>query len=895
MPLAAGQTLTHYEILGPLGAGGMGEVYRARDTRLEREVAIKVLPEELADDEERLRRFEREAKTLASLNHTNVAGIHGVDQEGDVCFLALELVPGEDLAALLSRGPLPVDEAIAVCRQIAEGLEVAHEAGVVHRDLKPANVRITPDGVVKLLDFGLAKPIRPKSGTEGTSTSESDSILMTEEGLVLGTPTYMSPEQARGKPVDRRTDIWAFGCVLYECLCGERVFRGESFTDVLAAIVGDKADWSRLPALPPRVSELLRRCLTKDPRERLRDIGEARMQLQLAKGELSAGPLQGVAEVASPGAPGRGRWLLPAAVGLALVLGYPLGSFVLGTFGDDRTTAATDGTPTSAPPRMALDVQLAEFREAEGVHEVRLSPDGTHVAWAGRRLQSDGFFVRAIGDRQARRLEGVEGDSVRMFAWSPDSTQLAYVGDEGLFTIGIDGGGKRQLSDQKHFRGGLLWLPEGLVLAEGSRVLRIPPDGGEAETLFTFEEEEVVRLAALVAVPGDRGFLCVPQRGVADSNTIEWRSGEDVRTLLTMDASSMHDFFLVGDQLYFMTDGNEGGAWRAPLSLDPVDLGRPVRLPFDGKELSVADDGSMAYLEQDGESEATLGWLDLAGAVLPFGRSHEEIHGCQLSGDGLNVVYTVESSDDIEVWIHELERGFATKRIQPAEGWAIPSFLPDGRLAVATLQIHSGKGETRVYQLSGGSEGERILDRAVVPVAPKTARYRFSMDIDLAGGEVRTVYEDLQASPIEKIPMLSAELREWPLALTREGEWMLYSTNRTGERQLHLGAFPPDSSRDWVVTADGSEEGYFDEERGRILFWRVDDDELSSTLWSVSYQLSPTVKLGRPEKILDVPKGVELKQFDEANERFLVTVIDENLQWVLRLISGGDPAGAAAK
>jgi len=281
MPLAAGQTLTHYEILGPLGAGGMGEVYLARDTRLDREVAIKVLPEELADDEERLRRFEREAKTLASLNHPNVAGIHGVDQVDEVCFLVLELVPGEDLATRLARGRLPVDEAIDVCRQIAEGLEVAHEAGVVHRDLKPANVRITPDGIVKILDFGLAKPIYPQAGKEGTTTAQSDSFLMTEEGLVLGTPTYMSPEQARGKPVDRRTDVWAFGCVLYECLTGKRPFGGESLTDILAAIVEREPDWGALPARTPAVvRRLLVRCLTKDPRQRLRDVGEARVVLE---------------------------------------------------------------------------------------------------------------------------------------------------------------------------------------------------------------------------------------------------------------------------------------------------------------------------------------------------------------------------------------------------------------------------------------------------------------------------------------------------------------------------------------------------------------------------------------------------------------------------------------
>jgi serine/threonine protein kinase len=322
MSLTTGQTLSFYEILGPLGVGGMGEVYLAKDTRLEREVAIKVLPEELADDEERLRRFEREAKTLASLNHLNVAGIHGIDQVQDTCFLAMELVPGEDLEQRVKRGALPLDEALDVCRQIAEGLEAAHEAGVIHRDLKPANVRITPDGVVKILDFGLAKPMYSKaSGDSSSGVAEHDSFLMTEEGVVLGTPTYMSPEQARGKPVDRRTDIWAFGCVLFECLTGQRAFVGGSLTDILAAIVREDPDLSLLPRVPASVRTLLVRCLTKDPRARLRDIGEARVLLQSRDLEDSEPDAMELAQ-----AP-RSRGILLVAAGV--ILGAALGAFVL--------------------------------------------------------------------------------------------------------------------------------------------------------------------------------------------------------------------------------------------------------------------------------------------------------------------------------------------------------------------------------------------------------------------------------------------------------------------------------------------------------------------------------------------------------------------------------------
>ena len=276
MTLTPGQSLSFYEILGPLGVGAMGEVYRAKDTHLDREVAIKVLPKHFAEDQERLQRFDREAKSLASLNHPNVAQIFGVDHVEDTYFLILELVPGETLEDRIARGALPPEEAVEICRQIAEGIEAAHEAGVIHRDLKPANVRITPDGKVKVLDFGLAKASSSDAGAQSTT----DSVLATEEGRLIGTPVYMSPEQARGTPIDRRVDVWAFGCVLYECLTGRRAFHGETMPDVLAAVVREEANYDRLPsATPAHVRDLLERCFKKDARQRLRDIGEARIAL----------------------------------------------------------------------------------------------------------------------------------------------------------------------------------------------------------------------------------------------------------------------------------------------------------------------------------------------------------------------------------------------------------------------------------------------------------------------------------------------------------------------------------------------------------------------------------------------------------------------------------------
>lgn len=350
MDLARGQSLTHYEILGPLGAGAMGEVYRARDTRLERDVALKVLPRELAGDEERLRRFEREAKTLASLNHPNVAQVYGIDQVDDTCFMAMELVRGQDLAERLKQSALSLDEAIELCAQIAEGVEAAHESGVIHRDLKPANVLLTPDGKVKVLDFGLAKAVTPGSGPE--------SHLTTEEGRLLGTPKYMSPEQVRGKPVDRRTDVWSFGCVLFECLTGRHPFNGATLSDLIVAILEHEPELDTLPPdTPTNVRRLLARCFDKDPRTRLRDMGEARIALRSPDDSL---------DLLRP------RRLPIARLSIVLAFGFLL----------TLAAAAILGRRSSAPPRNPLKGAVPRVLALEGSqYDVAVTPSGDAVVF----------------------------------------------------------------------------------------------------------------------------------------------------------------------------------------------------------------------------------------------------------------------------------------------------------------------------------------------------------------------------------------------------------------------------------------------------------------------------------------------------------------------------------
>jgi serine/threonine protein kinase len=402
MTLATGQTLSFYEILGPLGAGAMGEVYRARDTRLDREVALKVLPDEMAQDQERLQRFEREARTLASLNHSNVAQVFGIDEVDGTCFMAMELVPGEDLAARLSHGALQLTGALDVCRQIAEGLEAAHEAGVIHRDLKPANVLVTPEGKVKVLDFGLAK----HSGTDGRASSTTDSALTTEEGRVLGTPTYMAPEQARGKPVDKRVDIWAFGCVLFECLTGQRAFAGETVGEVLATVLEKEPDWSSLPETTPEpLRQLLVRCLCKDPLRRMRDIGEARISLE-DQAAASRDP-----KPPADGAPPRRTKLV--SFGLAVVL-LATASILLVEW-----RGADDGADT---PYSSTPLTFSQYYDRDPTW----SPGGEWIAFSRLKSGSIDLWLKNIssGEEFAQRKGPGDEASPR---WSPDGRYIAVL------------------------------------------------------------------------------------------------------------------------------------------------------------------------------------------------------------------------------------------------------------------------------------------------------------------------------------------------------------------------------------------------------------------------------------------------------------------------------------
>ena len=472
MAIAAGTRLGAYEVLSSLGAGGMGEVYRARDTKLEREVALKVLPATFARDPERVARFRREAQLLAQLNHPNIAAIYHFEESGDARFLVMELVLGETLRERIKRGPLPVEEALRIGKQIAEAMDAAHEKTIIHRDLKPANVKVTPEGKVKVLDFGLAKAFAGEAASVDPHDLPTGSLAGTLQGVILGTPAYMSPEQASGKTVDRRTDIWAFGSVLYELLTGRQAFSGDTVTEILAGVLRGEPDWQALPeATPPCLRSLLRRCLEKDANRRFRHAADVQIEIEEAQA------------ASAPGAPVAAK--LPARVAWRWALLSGLACFILGVVAEFalwnlRTSPASPPVTRLVVPLPATD-RLAEL----GQPAVAVSPDGkklVYVASGGSGIQQ--LYLRAMDSLEARPIAGTEGGSSPFF--SPDGQWVGFFAQGKLKKVPIPGGATLTLCDAPGFRGAA-WGPNNSIIITqlvSTGLFVVPAAGGKPE-VFT--------------------------------------------------------------------------------------------------------------------------------------------------------------------------------------------------------------------------------------------------------------------------------------------------------------------------------------------------------------------------------------------------------------------------
>ena len=688
MSLASGTRLGPYEIVSPIGKGGMGEVYRARDTNLGRDVAIKVLPEEFARDKERLDRFEREARLLAQVNHANIATLHGLEEHVGQQFLVMELVEGETLAERIAKAPIPVDEAIPLFIQIAAGLEAAHGKGIIHRDLKPANVKITPDGTPKVLDFGLAKA---RADATGAVQSESPTVSAagTRAGIILGTPAYMSPEQARGKTLDKRTDIWSFGCCLYEALTGKVPFLGETVSDTIAAILKNEPDWRLLPSNTPTIiSSLLRRCLQKDRERRVRDVGDARLEIEDALGELAAqasGPVAG----AAPSAPAPSAWKAAVPWALTVVL---LAVIVVQWI-----------LPRGDAPERARAVFSVLPSEGATVRGVAVSPEGEQLVFVEEEPSGPlGLWLRRLDSQVPQQLLGTSG-AIYPF-WSPDGQYVGFFADGKLKKVGVPGGPVEELAEASLPRGGT-WNREGTIVFApyGSRGLyRVAASGGQTVRLTSLDKpsgEDSHRYPSFL--PDGRHVLYFARNPLNQELTGVWVASLEGETSQLLNVNSLAMYAPPGYLLY-----RRGGN----LLAHPFDAGT---LSFTGEPVSVADDvgydpafsgkvtftvsatGLLAY-EGGGIEKSELLWFDRSGNVIGSVGTPANYLNLYLSPDDskLAVSRTNDRTEARDLWQYDLDSGRESQfTFNPASDFS-PLWSPD---ATEIIFTSSRAGKHDIY------------------------------------------------------------------------------------------------------------------------------------------------------------------------------------------------------
>ncbi len=677
-----GQTISHYKVLEKIGQGGMGE----EDTNLSREVAIKVLPEQFTQDPQRLARFEREAKLLASLNHPNIAAIYGLEEADGVRFLALELVPGETLAERVAKGPVPVEEALEICRQIAEGVEAAHEKGVIHRDLKPANVKVTPQGKVKILDFGLAKAFEDQAPVTDISQSPTLTEEMTRAGVILGTAAYMSPEQAKGKPVDKRADVFAFGAVLYELLTGKRAFEGETITETLAKILEGEPNWAALPDTTPlRIKELLQDCLQKEVHNRVHDVSQLRIQINKALKEPTTVSPTGVGRTAQP-SPWKVAILWSIAV-VAVVVALSMAFW------------------PSPPPESRLSMQFviippstAPLRSSPG-RDLVISPDGRRIAYAAIGGNSTQLYVRSLDGVEATPIAGTEGTRSTAF-FSPNGESIAFLVEGQLKKVSLSAGPAMTLTEvvsTAGMRGGS-WGPDDTIVfaglygadTPGSRegLFRVSAAGGELETLALVDSEKgETEYRQPEVLPGGQALLFTIERG--DGNfQIAVLSLETGERKVVLEGGRLAHYAPTGHLVYATAVG--GTLMAAPFDLarlevtgDPVPILERVRSAAgSGVDYSFSSDGTLVYVEGEGGGQVNPGkpvWVDRDGGgvesivedILEFPRYP------RISPDGRRLAMTIGQGNAGDLWVYNLGgQPPYPLALEGGNGW--PVWTPDG-------------------------------------------------------------------------------------------------------------------------------------------------------------------------------------------------------------------------
>jgi len=801
MALVPGTRLGPYEVVAPLGAGGMGEVYRAHDSGLKRDVALKVLPDAFAGDSERLARFEREAHVLAALNHPHIAAIHGLAQQGTSRALVLELVEGPTLADRIAADPIPVDEALALAQQIAEALEAAHDQGIVHRDLKPANVKVTPDGTVKVLDFGLAKALEPAGGGRDPGAAAAPTItspLLTQRGMVLGTAAYMSPEQARGREADRRSDIWAFGCVLYEMLTGVRAFPGDEVADALAAIVRGEPDWAALPAdTPPAIRRLLQRCLKKSLKDRLPHIGVARQEIAEV---LAAPAVSRTAAAPTPQLPSARASRVPWVVAVLAI------------------AAAVASLAVSAPWRAPAELPRVAFEVVSpgGSLLTAISPDGKYLVARQTEAAVVRLWIRPLDRTTGTILPGTDDGNYPF--WSPDSRQIGFFADGKLKVVGLSGEAPQILADAPRGRGGA-WHPDGVILFAptfSGPLHRVPAAGGLSAPVTALDASrgDQGHIFPRFLPGGDRFLFFVAgpsrdHRGIYVSSL----SGMSPRRLVAADTRPE---FALPDLLLYL-QGSTLMAQRLDLRTTELrDV--PMRIAESvvwnanvATSVTASDTGILAY-RVGGSSDRHLAWVDRTGRVESSVGAPGLYENPRLSPDGQRLAFYLDG----DIWIADLARATRTRVTHDSGDDNDPVWSPDGT-RLAFVSDRDG-GVFNIYARNADGSGD---DTLLLKTAGQKRLNDWSRDgrYLLYHERQPTTGDDLWVLPLDgdRQPQryLATPADEMWASFSPDGRWVAYTSLETGVPQVFVQRFPEATARVQVSDTLGVQP-----------IWRHDGGEL---------------------------------------------------------------------
>jgi Tol biopolymer transport system component len=843
----------------------MGEVYQAHDSNLRRDVAIKVLPEAFAHDPERLARFRREAQLLAALNHSNIATIYGLEGSNGTSYLVMELVPGETLAQRIKRdGAVPVEEALTIAKQIAEALEAAHEKGIIHRDLKPANVKLTPEGKVKVLDFGLAKAFAGDTSTEDMGDSPTLSMAATMQGVILGTAAYMSPEQAKGKPVTKATDIWAFGCVFYELLSGHPAFEGDDITEILAAVVRAEPDWNRLPeSTPQSIRLLLRRCLRKDRRRRLQDATDVRIEIEDALAWIAEGGSQaGIPASAVAGRKLRERLMAAIAVVAALALAF---LHFRGATNELRVLKLS-----------VLPPEKAAFA-ARSLPAV--SPDGRRVAFVATADGRDVLWVRDLDSLAARPLPGT--DEAQEPFWSPDSRFIAFFAGGKLRKIDLAGGPALSLCDAAQGLGGS-WSKNDVILFAPSPVaglFRVAASGGSA-TPVTAPDPALgeIRHRFPWFLPDGHHFLYLgwsldPEKTAVYVADIDSKSDSQMRRrVLAADSNAV---YTPPGYLLFLREGTlmaqPFDAGKAQTTGDPVPIAEHVDSNSGGVisqgQFSASQNGVLAYTSGGAGTNVQLTWFDRSGKVLGTVGTPGILHWPAISPDGTTVaVDRMDPQTGIyDLWLHDLARGTTSRFTFNSRTNEYPVWSPDGsHIAFASTR----DGGLNLYQkAASGAAQDEALDKAA-----RTKR------ADDWSGDGRYILEEIQdpktgsdiwALPLfgdrKPFPYLQTEFNESHAKLSPNGQWLAYQSNDTKRIEVYVQTFPTPGGK-WQVSANGGDRPVWSRDGKELFFIGADQILMAVEVKSDAGKGGGKFEASVPKPLFDVRLETNQVWFDVSKD-----------------------------